>query len=187
MALNFDLNRWLPGWVTEAANAEELYQRQLAEAQMLLRDVSIDLQDRDAKERRGADSARLTAGLRRRGGAARRAAARRSLPRRKVAAAAELLEKMDEETLPTLAAAHGSQLCALSPRRGARTARSHPALPREVNEAVRRRDLLLRLRAELEMLTLRLSGAELGADRRARSRRVGGASPSHAPLRTGPS
>ncbi len=56
---------WFSGWGA-ASKQEENWANDLAEAQHLLRDIAIDLQDRDAKFRRGADAARLTAGIRRR-------------------------------------------------------------------------------------------------------------------------
>ena len=56
---------WLSSWTGPSA-AETEWVNELAEAQHLLRDVAIDLQDRDAKFKRGADAARLTAGIRRR-------------------------------------------------------------------------------------------------------------------------
>jgi hypothetical protein len=56
---------WLSSW-TGPSQHETDWVNELAEAQHLLRDVAIDLQDRDAKFKRGADAARLTAGIRRR-------------------------------------------------------------------------------------------------------------------------
>lgn len=53
------------GWGAPS-KAEGEWSNLLAEAQHLLRDIAIDFQDRDARSRRGADGARLTAGLRRR-------------------------------------------------------------------------------------------------------------------------
>ena len=53
------------GWGAPS-KAEGEWSNLLAEAQHLLRDIAIDFQDRDARSRRGADAARLTAGLRRR-------------------------------------------------------------------------------------------------------------------------
>jgi hypothetical protein len=51
---------------TAPSKLESEWSNDLAEAQHLLRDIAIDFDDRDARFRRGADGARLTAGLRRR-------------------------------------------------------------------------------------------------------------------------
>ncbi len=56
---------WLSSWGAPDKRETD-WSNELAEAQHLLRDVAIDLQDREAKFRRGADAARLTAGIRRR-------------------------------------------------------------------------------------------------------------------------
>jgi len=66
---------WLSGWGAPSKQEQD-WTNDLAEAQLLLRDIAIDLQDREAKFRRGADAARLTAGIR------RRAASRRPSPAR---------------------------------------------------------------------------------------------------------
>jgi hypothetical protein len=59
------LSSWLPAWALGDSTREAAWSDELAEAQLLLRDIAIDLTDRDARFRRGADAARLTAGLRR--------------------------------------------------------------------------------------------------------------------------
>jgi hypothetical protein len=57
---------WLASWSGAPSAKETEWANELAEAQHLLRDVAVDLSDREAKFRRGADAARLTAGIRRR-------------------------------------------------------------------------------------------------------------------------
>jgi hypothetical protein len=221
------------GWGAPS-KAEGEWSNTLAEAQHLLRDIAIDFQDRDARSRRGADGARLTAGLRRRvwgtgfkpappvlpplsRPACTRAPAAHPAPypelqsaawlprsaccapspalntrlrvspltpdsletrgtlsplawHRKLNTMTERLDRLELELLPEL------QLC-VSCLYAAPSARHSPppcpvSLPllsaahsRVPGEAAKRREVLFRMRKELELLNARLSGAQTGMDR----------------------